>query len=533
MQSLRTGEGKGASWCSQHGGYTLGAKFRNVYACGPATGPADEFDTSGFQCVELSARFMWATYSLYLNNVPDGKDLVSVAHSSLGLAVGHPGPGRLPAPGDVVSLWGGPAAQPYGHTAVVTAVKVDPLGNGTISIMEQNALASGADQITVHQWKETYGTEEYAAGYYYYNHVTWLKLATDIAPISFRYAVRSLGPAATDVGSINAAGQVAGRSLVLSSRGARVPHVFIYSPGKMSLLRSPVGSADPTGRAALNDFGVIAVTTATGSDRSTGYAVGTRNGVSWHMLPVVSGATRAVTMGINNRGDISGWVAKPGIRSSTSGVVWVHKGGVYMARVLAANRYFASPIVHASDTSGYAVGSETLGLAKTFAVLWLPSGKALRLPGLTTPPVFGTAVAMQAHGSPDARVLSIAGTSRDVNGVLQACEWTVKIAGKAIFASAPQVLAQIPTYRFSHATAVNQAGWVIGSAVTTAGGATAFLWRPGMGAVDLNFLLKRKSGWRIVRATAINAGGQVVAQGYYQRSTQIRNVILNPIPSAR
>jgi probable HAF family extracellular repeat protein len=472
---------------------------------------------------------MWAIFNLYVTNVPDGKHLVSVAHTNLGLPVGLPGPGSVPAPGDVVSLWGGPAAQPYGHTAVVTAVKVDPLGNGTISIMEQNALASGADQINVSHWKETYGVKDYAGGYYYYDHITWLKLVPDGPPASFVYAVRSLGAAAVDAGSINATGQVSGRSPAQSTHGMRAHLVFMYSRGKMSFLHAPMRTADPTGRATINDFGAIAVTTATGSDRSAGYAIGTRNGIHWHMLPAGPSYSRAVTLGINNRGDISGWIAKQGSRSPSAGVVWVHTAGSYSARILSANRSFASPEVYASDTTGDAVGTESLGKSK-FALLWAQSGKGFRLPDLTTPPQSGAAVAMQAHGSSGARLLSVAGASRDVNGVQQACEWTIKIVGGQITVSAPQVLAQLTAYRSSQATAINAAGWVIGTAVTTTGQATAFLWRPGIGPVDVNSLLKPTSGWRVVKASAINAAGQIVAQGYYRSSSQSRNVLLNPVP---
>jgi hypothetical protein len=415
---------------------------------------------------------------------------------------------------------------------VVTAVKVDPLGNGEITIMEQNALAGGVDQINVQDWKETYGSKGYAGGYFYYDHISWLELVPDVAPSTFVYSVRSLGPAAAAAGSINAAGQVAGRSSRQSSRGKQARHVFIYSHGKMSLLNSPVASADPTGRAALNDFGAIAVTTSTGRGRSTAYAVGTRSGVHWHALEAISGSQLSATLGINNRGDVSGWVAKRGARSPTSGVVWVHKAGSYIPRILSPNRYFNSPLVYASDTTGDAVGSEMLGTTKTFGVIWLPSGKGLRLPDLTIPPGFGSAVAMESHGSSTNRLLSIAGMSRDVNAMPQACEWTVKILGSHVFVGVPQSVAQLSGYRSSESAGMNAAGWVTGSAITTTGKPTAFLWRPGIGAVDVNSLLKSGSGWRIVRASAINSAGQIVAQGYFRGSTQSRNVILNPVAAA-
>ena len=530
LLSLQPGEGVGAPWCSQHGGYKLGARFRDVYACGPATGQADQFDTVGFQCVELSARFMWAKYNLFVTNVPDGKEMVSVAHSALGIPIGVPGPDSVPAPGDVVSLWGGPHAQPYGHTGVVTAVNVDALGNGTIGIMEQNALAGGSDQINVTGWKESYGSKQFDRGYYYYDHITWLKLVPDIMSGAFAYTVRSLGATAASAGSINATGEVTGRSPLVASGGAKAHRVFMYSHGKISLLRPPTSTLDPTGAASLNDNGAIAVTAATARGRTTAYAIGTRPSVRWHPLPTASSYASSAALGINSRGDVSGWVTKRSSPKRQEGIIWVHKAGLYRARILPANRYFASPVAYSSDTAGDVVGSERLGPRKAFGVIWPPSGNAIRLPDLTTPPVFGTAVAMQSHGSTSSRVLSVVGASRDVSGNLQASQWTVKIVGSQLIVGAPQQLAQLPDYRSSQAAGINLAGWVVGSAVTATGDNTAFLWRPTIGASDINTLLKHGSRWRIVSASAINASGMVVAQGYYKSSTQRRSVLLSPVP---
>ncbi len=191
--SLKPGTGSGAAWCANNLGYQLGAKFDDVYACGPPTGLPDPFDTAGFQCVELSERFLWAVYKDYVPDVPDGRDFVRFAHSDLGTPIGLPGTHSVPAPGDIVSLWGGLLAQPYGHTAVVTSVKVDSSGNGTIGIMEQNGTANGWDQINVSDWKETYGDPNYAGGIFYYTNIQWLKIAKASSQPSLKYKVSDLG----------------------------------------------------------------------------------------------------------------------------------------------------------------------------------------------------------------------------------------------------------------------------------------------------------------------------------------------------
>ena len=173
---LKVAEGLGPGWCLAYGGYPLGPSIDGVYACGPSLGESNPFDTDGFQCVELSARFMWDVYRKVIRKVPDGADLVRLGHKQLHIPVGTPGPNRLPAPGDILSL-SGATADPAGHTAVVAAVNVDASGNGTIQILEENGSLSGWDKLDVSHWRETFGDPQYDAGQYYYTNVSWLKLA--------------------------------------------------------------------------------------------------------------------------------------------------------------------------------------------------------------------------------------------------------------------------------------------------------------------------------------------------------------------
>ena len=142
--ALPAGYGKGAAYCSQFGNRASGYSFDGVYACsttfsfGPTT-----FDSAGghsFQCVELSARFLWAVYGIWAgptSGVQDGADLVGVVHRSHPwLSAGYPGRGYTPAAGDVVSLGpSGAVDARYGHTAVV--VESNPR-TGRFTIMSQN-----------------------------------------------------------------------------------------------------------------------------------------------------------------------------------------------------------------------------------------------------------------------------------------------------------------------------------------------------------------------------------------------------------
>jgi len=142
--ALRTGYGTGAGYCSEFGNRASGYSLDGVYACATTSsfGPTT-FDSDGdrsFQCVELSARFLWAVYGIWAgpsSGVRDGADLVGVVHGSHpSIPVGYPGRGYTPAAGDVVSLGpGGAVDSRYGHTAVVVAS--NPL-KGRFTIMSQN-----------------------------------------------------------------------------------------------------------------------------------------------------------------------------------------------------------------------------------------------------------------------------------------------------------------------------------------------------------------------------------------------------------
>ena len=189
------GQGTGSGFCGSVSGtvlgkpvqgYNLGPSFNNVYACGPTenTGWSNDPFESDFQCVELSTRFMWAVYGI---QAAPGNGGVFVANNHLrfpSIAVGTPYTGSIPAPGDVVSLSGGPKADPSGHTAVVTDVSHVNLltGNGYITVIEENDGGPGIGQINVSNWNESMGSPSFSNGLFYYTNVSWLELTTSFAP---------------------------------------------------------------------------------------------------------------------------------------------------------------------------------------------------------------------------------------------------------------------------------------------------------------------------------------------------------------
>jgi len=509
----------------------LGASFDDVYACGPATGSPDDFDTVGFQCVELSDRFLWAVDGAFASNVPDGRDFVKVANSQLGIPIGTPGMDRLPSPGDVVSMWGGPRALGYGHTAVVTSVSVDGDGNGTIAIMEENGLKTGWDQIAVSNWSEAYGDPGFAGGAYYYNHVEWLELRPNTAPLpptaaAIQYSVQGLG-ANSVPSAINDSGTVTG-SIQHRQAGQPVPYQpFLYAGGKWSYPRSPSPNTRLVG---INDTGAVA---AWALDKSAPQAYALHPGKQpwWSKLPVKpSSDSAAATTSIDAWGDVSGWTSTTKTGAPSLGAIWIHSHGSYQLHSLAANHYFSRPVVTGADHWGDAIGTETIG-GRTLGVLWAPWGKAYRLPPLMSKNGDAVATGMVASVGGSSRTLTVVGYSRDASSVFQACEWKVEVDPGSLHYSAPTELSDLAASGPSTAEALNTSGWVVGDLGSTGTSGRAFLWRPGVGMVDLQSLVSASSGWVILNVVGINSSGEIVGQGYnpnVPRLSTARGVVLQP-----
>ena len=150
------GYGTGSGYCSQYaGGVASPYSFDNVTACRGTTSGATTFDNPGpyyaWQCVELSARFLWAVYGIWAGpgtGISGGSQLVSVVHSQHPtIAVGAPGPGSVPAAGDVISLGpGGGSDASVGHTAVVVSANS---ATGSFVVMSENDPEGSAGEQTL------------------------------------------------------------------------------------------------------------------------------------------------------------------------------------------------------------------------------------------------------------------------------------------------------------------------------------------------------------------------------------------------
>lgn len=177
------GYGQGPDYCSQYGNSNSGYSFWNVYACAStASDGATPFDSDGdtsFQCVELSARFLWAMYGIWAGpdtGVDDGADLVGVVHGNYpSIPVGGPTQWGVPVAGDVISLGPGGGSDPnFGHTAVV--VWSDP-DTGHFRIMSQNyPPGSAGEQLVGIDLRGRHNGQVFFGGTW--TTASWLKLGS-------------------------------------------------------------------------------------------------------------------------------------------------------------------------------------------------------------------------------------------------------------------------------------------------------------------------------------------------------------------
>lgn len=154
-RALPPSYGKGAGYCYAYGNRPSRYSFDGVFACATTASYGETpFDSAGhesFQCVELSARFLWAIYGIWAGpgtGVQDGADLVAVVHGQHPqIKVGYPGPGSVPVAGDVVSLGpGGAVDARFGHTAIVVAAS---RRTGYFTIIGQNFPPGYAGEQTL------------------------------------------------------------------------------------------------------------------------------------------------------------------------------------------------------------------------------------------------------------------------------------------------------------------------------------------------------------------------------------------------
>lgn len=142
-----------------------------VPACGPIPndgGPTTPIapypgalKTPGYQCVEFSERYLFYRYGVTMN-IPTNGDQVAAHYAArypaLFMLVKSGTPNRAPVPGDVLSMAKVPGfdGSDGGHTAVVQSSSVNSAGNGTVTIVEENAVPSGVQVLKDTDWTVTY-----------------------------------------------------------------------------------------------------------------------------------------------------------------------------------------------------------------------------------------------------------------------------------------------------------------------------------------------------------------------------------------
>ena len=142
-----------------------------VPACGPVPddGGADSLVspypgslwTSGYQCVEFSERYLYYRFGVTMDIPTDGDQVAAhyaARYAGLFMVVTNGTPHRAPVAGDVLSMSDEPGfdSRSGGHTAVVQASSVNADGDGTVTIVEENAAPSGIEVLRVRNWHVTY-----------------------------------------------------------------------------------------------------------------------------------------------------------------------------------------------------------------------------------------------------------------------------------------------------------------------------------------------------------------------------------------
>jgi hypothetical protein len=119
-----------------------------------------EFDSVGFQCAELTARYFYDLTGQKPPLVPDASEFAYSLNTSYAYTVYPAGQGNGTstfqsslAPGQIVSMWS--SSDQVGHVAIVTAVNITG-GNGTITVIGENGSANGTDTITVSNGQMSY-----------------------------------------------------------------------------------------------------------------------------------------------------------------------------------------------------------------------------------------------------------------------------------------------------------------------------------------------------------------------------------------
>jgi hypothetical protein len=173
-----------SSFCSRpwpnapNGARYTGETWNGVAACGDGfssnsnqqgkiTYNGVQFDSVGFQCVELAARYLYyetghtpplvngspvglASQFAYYTGADYGYQVYPA-----GLTGGTSTFQNSITPGNIISMWS--TSDQTGHVGVVIGVSVNANGTGSIEIMDENGYGTGTDFINVQNWSMSYG----------------------------------------------------------------------------------------------------------------------------------------------------------------------------------------------------------------------------------------------------------------------------------------------------------------------------------------------------------------------------------------
>jgi hypothetical protein len=253
-----------------------------VPACGPAPGnggaaaPVYAYPgalwTAGYQCVELSERYLYDRYGVTMGIATNGDQVAAhyaAGYQGLFMVIRNGTPHRAPAAGDVLSLSTAPRfdSASGGHTAVVQSSSVNAAGDGTVTVVEENADAAGVAVLLVSGWRVRY------PGFRY---VEWLTTAG--------LTVTSPHPPPAQAGRRY--------SFALTATGGRPPYRWRAAPGTL-----PAGLA-------LSPAGTLAGTVAVGPPARAGEPLDGQSG-RWVVMVTVTdarGASASAALSLPGRG---------------------------------------------------------------------------------------------------------------------------------------------------------------------------------------------------------------------------------------
>jgi len=324
----------------------------------------------------------------------------------------------------------------------------------------------------------------------------------DQTPVGQNYTVVDLGAVGSDLASyaygINNNGQTVGDSLTASGGTG---HAFLYSNGSMQGLVTPYG------------FGSIA-NGINNSGQVVGYAYYGNGTFSFHAflysdgsmqdLGTLPGGTYSSANGINNHSQVVGY------SSATN--------GGYIRAFLYSNGSMQDLGAFADDDISLAYGINDNGQVVGYSDIGIHSHAFLYSNGSMQD--LGT-----LPGSGDSYAYGVNNNGQVVGDSFVGNNYHAFLYSDGSM----QDLGMLPGGSFSVAFGINDNGQVVGYADSSNNGSAAFLYSGGV-MQDLNSLLiNPNSGWTLQAATAINNAGQIVGSGI-NPSGQTHAFLLNPLP---